>query len=75
MLPDSSKPVSDKTRTVHYDPDTGEIVAYVWGKRNLKTARELRTKLDELGVDFGYICCDNWDSFLTQYSANNQETA
>lgn len=50
-----------------YDPDTGEIVAYVWGKRNLKTARELRTKLDELGVDFGYICCDNWDSFLTAF--------
>ena len=44
-----------------------QIVAFIWGKRNLKTARELRAKLDELGVDFGYVCCDNWDSFLTAF--------
>ena len=48
-------------------PDTSEIVAFIWGKRNLKTARELRAKLDALGIDFGYICCDNWDSFLTAF--------
>ena len=62
MLPDSSKPVSDKTRTVQvyaYDPDTNEIVTFVWGKRNLTTAKQLRAKLEELGVDFGYVCCDN----------------
>ena len=51
-----------------YDPQTGEIVAFVWGKRNLATARQLRAKLDELGVDFGYVCCDNWDSFLTAFA-------
>ena len=50
-----------------YDSDTSEIVAFVWGKRNLKTASELRAKLDALGIDFGYICCDNWDSFLTAF--------
>ena len=50
-----------------YDPDTSEIVAFIWGKRNLKTAKQLRAKLDELGVDFGYVCCDNWDSFLTAF--------
>ena len=50
-----------------YDPDTSEIVAFIWGRRNLKTAKQLRAKLDELGVDFGYICCDNWDSFLTAF--------
>ena len=27
-----------------YHRETGEIVAYVWGKRNAKTAKELRTK-------------------------------
>ena len=48
-----------------YDPDTSEIVAFVWGKCNLKTARKLRAKLDELGINFGYVCCDNWNSFLT----------
>lgn len=49
-----------------YDSDTSEIVAFVWGKRNLKTARELRAKLDALSIDFGYICCDNWDSFFNR---------
>ena len=53
-----------------YDSDTSEIVAFVWGKRNLKTARELRAKLDALGIDFGYICCDNWDSFLTAFDVD-----
>jgi hypothetical protein len=28
-----------------YDRESGEIVAYVWGKRNLKTAKKLRKKL------------------------------
>ena len=50
-----------------YDPDTNEIVTFVWGKRNLTTAKQLRAKLEELGVDFGYVCCDNWDSFLTAF--------
>ena len=26
-----------------YDPDTNEIVSFVWGKRNLTTAKQLRT--------------------------------
>ena len=50
-----------------YDPDTNEIFTFVWGKRNLTTAKQLRAKLEELGVDFGYVCCDNWDSFLTAF--------
>ena len=50
--------------------DTSEIVAFVWGKRKLKTAKQLRDKLDTLGVDFRYICCDNWDSFLTAFDFN-----
>ena len=50
-----------------HDPDTNEIVAFVWGKRNLQTAKQLRVKLNKLGVDFDYVCCDNWDSFLTAF--------
>ena len=50
-----------------YDPDTNEIVAFVWGKRNLQTAKQLRAKLNKPGVDFDYVCCDNWDSFLTAF--------
>ena len=29
--------------------------------------KQLRAKLDELGVDFGCVCCDNWDRFLTAF--------
>lgn len=36
-----------------YDLDTSEIVAFVWGKSNLNLARELRAKLDALGINFG----------------------
>lgn len=56
-----------------YAPDTGEIVAFTWGKRNLKTAKVLRAKLNALGIDFGYICCDNWDSFLTAFDLDFQK--
>ena len=31
-----------------YDRETGEIIAYVWGKRDLRTAKKLRKKLKEL---------------------------
>ena len=50
-----------------YDPDINEIVTFVWGKRNLITAKQLRAKLEELSVDFGYVCCDSCDSFLTAF--------
>ena len=46
-----------------YDPDTSEIVAFIWGKRNLKTARQLRNKLDELGVDFVIFAVITWIAF------------
>ena len=46
-----------------YDRETKEIAAYVWGKRDMKTAMKLRQKLLELGVEFGCVCSDNWDSF------------
>ena len=35
-----------------YHRESGEIVAFVWGKRNLKTANMLRAKLLTLGVTF-----------------------
>ena len=56
-----------------YDRSTGEIVAYVWGKRNLKTAKKLRARLKQLKVDYGYIAMDNWDSFITAFKADNKQ--
>ena len=54
-----------------YHRDTGEIVAYVWGKRNLKTAKMLRKKLDELNVSFDKVYSDAWESFLNAFGNDN----
>ena len=54
-----------------YHRETGEIVAYVLGKRNAKTARELRTKLRDLNVSFDAVYTDDWDSFKTAFYNDN----
>jgi IS1 family transposase len=54
-----------------YDRGSREIVAYVWGKRNLKTARALRKKLTESGVTYTKICTDDWQSFVTAFKEDN----
>ena len=63
--------VGDKTNKqwliYAYHRESGEIVAYVWGKRDLQTAEELKKKLDELGVRYGQIASDDWDSFLIAF--------
>ena len=46
-----------------YHRETGEIVAFVWGKRNLKTAKALRKKIKDLGITFDVIYSDHWRSF------------
>ena len=50
-----------------YDRATGEIVAYVWGRRDLKTAKKLRARLKQLKVRYDSISMDNWDSFITAF--------
>ena len=55
-----------------YDRVTGEIVAYVWGKRDLKTAKKLRARLKQLTVSYGSISMDNWDSFITAFKSDNK---
>ena len=50
-----------------YHRETGEIVAYVWGKRDLKTASKLRKRLKRLGVTYDRIGSDEWDSFLIAF--------
>ncbi len=56
-----------------YDRDTGEIVAHVWGKRDLATARALRARLKKLKVSYGSISMDNWDSFKTAFKADPKQ--
>ena len=55
-----------------YDRATNEIVAYIWGKRDLKTARKLRERLKQLEVSYDSISMDNWDSFITAFKADNK---
>lgn len=55
-----------------YDRATNEIVAYVWGKRDLKTARRLRSHLKHLKVSYDSISMDNWDSFITAFKSDNK---
>ncbi|CAM0816742.1 transposase [Acinetobacter baumannii] len=47
--------------------ETGEIVAYVWGKRDLATVQRLKTKLKQLGIHYTRIASDHWDSFITAF--------
>jgi IS1 family transposase len=51
-----------------YDRESGEIVSFVWGKRDLKTARKLRKKLIAVGICYDQICTDNWESFNPKMS-------
>jgi IS1 family transposase/transposase-like protein len=51
-----------------YHRESGEIVAYVWGKRDIKTAQKLKKRLKRLGISYDRIATDNWDSFLSVFA-------
>jgi len=54
-----------------YHRATGEIVSYVWGKRNRKTAQKLRENIVSQGISYGKICTDAWDSFIAVFQLDN----
>ena len=54
-----------------YHRETGEIVSYVWGKRNRKTANKLRDKLKLMGISYDVIYTDKWESFITVFANDN----
>lgn len=56
-----------------YSTETKEIVAWVWGKRNIKTAQKLRDKLKELGVSYDEIRTDNWESFIIVFQRDTHK--
>ena len=51
-----------------YHAKTSEIVAFVWGKRDLQTALALKQRLKELKVSYEGIASDNWDAFVNAFS-------
>ena len=54
-----------------YHRETGEIVAWVWGKRNYKTSKRLREKILKLGITFDIIYTDDWSSFIKTFKSDN----
>jgi IS1 family transposase len=57
-----------------YHRESGEIVAYVWGKRYLKTAKKLRKQVRRLGIRYDRIATDDWDSFVSAFAEDNHDT-
>lgn len=56
-----------------YDCAANEIVAYVRGKRDLKTAKKLRARLKQLEVSYDSISMENWDTFITTYKGDRKK--
>jgi transposase-like protein/IS1 family transposase len=54
-----------------YHRESGEIAGYVWGKRDLKTAKK---PLRRLGITLDTIATDDWDSFLTAFAGDSRLT-
>ena len=54
-----------------YHRTSGEIVAWVFGKRDYKTAKKLRDKITQLGLTFSTIATDSWDSFIKAFKTDN----
>jgi len=54
-----------------YHRTTGEMISWVWGKRDYKTVRSLREKLKKLGVTFGTIYTDDFSSFVKAFKSDN----
>jgi IS1 family transposase len=50
-----------------YCRESGEFAAFVWGNRNLKTARRLRRRVAEAGVTCGCFATDLRRSFLAAF--------
>ena len=62
----------NKVRLIYaYHRKTGEIVAYVWGKRNYNTAKKLRNKLQSVGISYGTIYTDKQNSFISVFQEDN----
>ena len=54
-----------------YHRATGEMVAYVWSKRNTKIVKELRDELKSQGISYDAVYSDKWDSFIAVFQDDN----
>jgi IS1 family transposase len=59
----------NKVRLIYaYHRKSGEIVAYVWGKRDIKTAQKLRQRIQEMGISCERIATDDRESFVSVFA-------
>jgi transposase-like protein/IS1 family transposase len=58
-----------------YDRASGEIVAFAWGKRDLKTANKQRKRIKRLGITYGRIATDDGQSFITTFLQDTHDVA
>jgi IS1 family transposase len=54
-----------------YDRESDEIISFVWGKRDVKTAGKLRKKLLVAGIGYDCICTDKWERFIITFRSDN----
>jgi IS1 family transposase/transposase-like protein len=54
-----------------YAPETDEVLAYVIGKRDIKTVKKLYQLLKELAIE--QYCSDNWEAFVNVFSKENHK--
>jgi len=51
-----------------YERESGEIVSFVWGKRDLHTALSLKAELKRLNITYERIVSDHWESFAKAFA-------
>lgn len=54
-----------------YAPETKEVIAYVIGRRDIKTVKKLYKKLAKIQID--EICTDNWKAFSNVFAKENHK--
>ncbi|MDR0612711.1 MAG: hypothetical protein LBG45_04410 [Dysgonamonadaceae bacterium] len=54
-----------------YHRDTGETMSFVWGKRDLQTAKKLKKKLSDSGISYGNTATGDRDSFTVAFKGEN----
>ena len=56
-----------------YDPRDSEVVAWVWGKRDMRTVKSLCAKMRALGLIYSRIGHDCWQAFKTVFAGSGQD--
>jgi IS1 family transposase len=55
-----------------YHRETGEIVAYVWGNRDKRTANKLRKRLKKQGITYDRLAIDTWNGFKAAFKEDKK---